>query len=53
MSTRTQDEVNIEVKCVICGHRWMTAPTKGMPACILCLGPVTVVKAERTLRNVK
>lgn len=49
----TTDPVNIEVKCVICGHRWMTALTRDMLPCILCMGPVIVVKAERKLRSIK
>lgn len=48
-----KDQMNIEVKCVICGHRWWTAPAKEMPWCILCYGPVTVIKAERKLKAVR
>lgn len=45
--------VNIEVKCVVCGHRWVTALAPEMPPCLLCMGPVTVVKAERKLRSIE
>lgn len=53
MANPSSDPVNIEVKCVVCGHKWVTMLTKEMPPCILCFGPVVVVKAERKLRSVK
>jgi hypothetical protein len=36
----------VHVKCVICGHRWEAPLTSEMPMCPLCMGPVTVERAE-------
>lgn len=35
----------VDVKCVICGHKWQAALINEMPMCRKCYGPVTVVRA--------
>lgn len=40
-------ELQLTVKCVICGHKWDVKPGPEMPMCPKCMGPVTVVKAKR------
>ena len=41
------DVMTVRVKCVICGHRWDVVPASEMPVCPKCMGPVTVIRAER------
>jgi hypothetical protein len=36
----------VHVKCVICSHRFSAPLTSEMPMCPLCMGPVTVERAE-------
>jgi hypothetical protein len=40
-------ELQLTVKCVICGHKWAVKPTPEMPMCPKCCGPVTVVGSKR------